>query len=106
VTASGNISAVGNVRGGNITTAGLISATGNVNSGNVNTGILSLSGNVISALNVTGNTTAGNVNINGVFIVPVSTGNPPAPNFQGQIYFNSSSATFRGYNGSAWILLG
>jgi hypothetical protein len=95
-----------NVTGGNINTPGIVSATGNVVAGNVNTGILSLSGNVISALNVTGNTTAGNVNINGVFIVPVSTGNPPAPNFQGQIYFNSSSATFRGYNGSAWILLG
>jgi len=38
-----------------------ITATGNVISGNVNTGNLSLTGNVISALNVTLNATAGNV---------------------------------------------
>ena len=39
-----------------------ITATGNIISGNVNTGNLSLTGNVISNLNVTLNATAGNVN--------------------------------------------
>ena len=65
------ISASGNVIGGNVTTAGLISATGNITGGNINAAGLSLSGNVISALNMTtnitttGNITAGNVSATG-----------------------------------------
>jgi len=38
-----------------------VSATGNVTGGNINTGGLSLSGNVVSPLNVTGNITANNI---------------------------------------------
>jgi hypothetical protein len=51
------VSASGNVTGGNLLTGGAISATGNLTSGNVNTGILSLSGNVISPINTTSNIT-------------------------------------------------
>jgi hypothetical protein len=51
------VSASGNVTGGNLFTGGAISATGNLTSGNVNTGILSLSGNVISPINTTSNIT-------------------------------------------------
>ena len=47
---SGNINSVGNITAGNLRTTGLVSATGNITGGNVNTGILSLSGNVISNL--------------------------------------------------------
>jgi hypothetical protein len=58
---NGIVSATSNVAGGNVLTVGLISATGNLTSGNVNTSNISLSGNVISALNVTGNIAGGNV---------------------------------------------
>ena len=51
------VSASSNVTGGNLLTGGEISATGNLTSGNVNTGILSLSGNVISPINTTSNIT-------------------------------------------------
>jgi hypothetical protein len=49
VTASGAVSAVGNVTGGNILTGGLISATGNITAGN-----LSVTGNVIGTIGFTG----------------------------------------------------
>ena len=63
---TGDISANGNVTGGNLIAAAAVnaasvSASGNVTGGNVNTGSISLSGNIISALNITGNATAGNV---------------------------------------------
>jgi len=62
VTANTNISAVGNVIGGNVTTVGLVSATGNITTaGALNGANLSLSGNVLSPLNVTGNITGGNL---------------------------------------------
>ncbi len=58
---AGVVSATGNLIGGNVSTAGLIAATGNITGGNVNTTNLSLTGNVVSALNVTGNITGGNI---------------------------------------------
>jgi hypothetical protein len=63
---SGQVVATGNITGGNIATAGRITATGNVACGNVVTGQLSLTGNVISALNITGNVTGGNVRSVGI----------------------------------------
>jgi hypothetical protein len=42
-------------------TSNLVTVSGNLSAGNVNTNQLSLSGNVISALNVTGNITGGNL---------------------------------------------
>jgi filamentous hemagglutinin len=69
VTANTNISAVGNVIGGNVLTGGLISATGNATAGNINTaGLASVTGNVIAGnvttaglISATGNVTGGNV---------------------------------------------
>ena len=61
VNAGTTMSAAGNVTFGNILTGGLISATGNLTSGNVNTTNISLTGNVLNALNVTGNITGGNL---------------------------------------------
>lgn len=58
---AGFVSATGNIDGGNLRTGGLVSATGNVTGGNLNAAGLSLSGNVVSALNVTGNVTGGNI---------------------------------------------
>ena len=59
---SGFVSATGNVTGGNVLTGGLINATGNVTGGNLNAAGLSLSGNVISAVNLTANiTTTANI---------------------------------------------
>jgi hypothetical protein len=66
VVTSGLVTAVGNITGGNINTAGQIVATGNITGGNISTNQLSLSGNVISALNVTGNVTSGNVRSPGI----------------------------------------
>jgi hypothetical protein len=53
VSASGYISATGNITGGNVTTAGLMSATGNITGGNVTTAGL---------MSATGNITGGNLN--------------------------------------------
>ena len=57
VTASGFVSATGNVTGGNIRTAGLISATGNVTGGNI-IGIVAAGSNTITT---SGNISGGNL---------------------------------------------
>jgi hypothetical protein len=58
----GLVSATGNVTGGNINTGGLVSATGNITGGNLLSATLSLSGNVLSAINATANiTTTANI---------------------------------------------
>lgn len=67
---AGQVTATGNVTGGNIITAGLVTAAGNIMGGNLLSTTLSLSGNVISALNVSSAVTAGTTvsavgNING-----------------------------------------
>jgi hypothetical protein len=56
VTASGFVSAIGNIQSGNVRTAGLISATGNITGGNVNA--TTYTGTTVS---VTGNITGGNI---------------------------------------------
>jgi hypothetical protein len=81
ITSTSILSGAGNVQGGNLRTTGLISATGNITGGNVNTGNLSLTGNVISPLNVTGNITSGNLitgagsggNITGANVISANT---------------------------------
>jgi predicted ribosome-associated RNA-binding protein Tma20 len=87
---TGEISASGNITGGNLVTsaaisAASVSASGNITGGNVNAAGLSLSSNVVSALNVTGaiaganlttpglisatgNITGGNVNVGNITI--------------------------------------
>jgi len=87
---TGISSVTGNVTGGNILTGGLISATGNVTSGNVNTTNISLTGNVISALNVTGNTTSGNLLTPGVVS---ATGNITGGNVTGVTISASGNVT-------------
>ena len=77
VSASGFVSATGNVTGGNIRTGGLISATGNVTGGNVLTGgLISATGNITggniigtiasTTVSASGNITGGNVISSGV----------------------------------------
>lgn len=69
LSATGSLSAVGNVTGGNLRTAGSVSASGNVQSGNVNTsGLMSAAGNVTGGnlrtaglVSATGNITGGNI---------------------------------------------
>jgi hypothetical protein len=81
----GLISATGNVTGGNLRTGGIVSATGNITSGNLLSTTLSLSGNVLSAINSTANiiTTAnisvGNALINGI---TATTGNVTGGNLR------------------------
>jgi hypothetical protein len=75
---SGLVSATGNVTGGNLRTGGLVSATGNVTGGNLLSATLSLSGNVLSAINTTANiTTTANISVGNVLIngITTSTGN-------------------------------
>jgi filamentous hemagglutinin len=61
------ISVTGNVTGGNVISSGAISATGNITGGNLQAAGLSLSGNVVSALNMTTNiTTTGNITANNI----------------------------------------
>ena len=63
----GVVSAAGNIRGGNINTDGLISTSGNIRGANLAANTLSLSGNVLSAINSTSNvTTSADVNANNV----------------------------------------
>jgi len=66
---SGTVSTSGNITGGNVLFgSGVVSGTGNITGGNLNAAGLSLSSNVVSALNVTGNITGGNVNgVSGVY---------------------------------------
>ena len=81
----GLVSATGNVTGGNLRTGGLVSATGNITGGNLLSATLSLSGNILSAINSTANITttanisAGNVLINGI---TSSTGNVTGGNLR------------------------
>ena len=59
---AGFVSATANVTGGNILSSGIVSTTGNITGGNLNATGLSLSGNVVSAVNLTANiTTTANV---------------------------------------------
>ena len=70
---TGNVTAAGNVVGGNINTAGLITAVGNVRAGNLNTpGLASITGNITGGnvstgglVTATGNITGGNVSTSG-----------------------------------------
>ena len=60
----GNVTATGNIRGGNINTAGVLSVTGNANIGNIGTaGVLTATGNVRGGnINTDGNVSAvGNI---------------------------------------------
>jgi len=104
VTASGNISAVGNIAGGNITTAGLISATGNITGGNVNAAGLSLTGNVVSALNVTGNITGSNVVGVNILSIPFGAADPAGVNI-GSLFYNQTSGKVKVWSGASWVLL-
>ena len=73
ITASGIVSATGNITAGNVNTA-IVSATGNVIAGNVtttgiaNVGTLAVTGNetVVGYLSVTGNITGGNLSTTGL----------------------------------------
>lgn len=81
LTASGFVSAVGNVVGGNINTPGLVSASGNVIGGNVSTGGL---------ITATGNITGGNIVTAGTVS---SAGNVTAVNINGYIRPTAGSTT-------------
>jgi hypothetical protein len=63
-----SLAVTGNVVGGNlITNSGFVFATGNITGGNLNAAGLSLSGNVLSAINMIANiTTTANVNANNI----------------------------------------
>ena len=59
---AGFVSATANITGGNVLSGGIMSAAGNITGGNVLTTALSLSGNVLSAINSTANiTTTANI---------------------------------------------
>ena len=64
-----SLSTTGTITGGNLAAGtGTISTSGNITGGNLNAAGLSLSSNVVSALNVTGNITGNNINgVSGVF---------------------------------------
>jgi hypothetical protein len=81
----GLVSATGNVTGGNVNTAGLVSATGNVTGGNLLSATLSLSGNILSAINTTANiTTTANISVGNALIngVTATTGNVTGGNLR------------------------
>ena len=59
VNTAGLVTATGNVTGGNVNTGGLITATGNITGGNLRSATLSLSGNIISAVNASSSIAAG-----------------------------------------------
>jgi hypothetical protein len=81
----GLVSATGNVTGSNLRTGGLVSATGNVTGGNLLSTTLSLSGNILSAINTTANiTTTANISVGNVLIngITNSTGNVTGGNLR------------------------
>lgn len=81
----GLVSAAGNITGGNIRTAGLVSATGNITGGNLLSATLSLSGNILSAINTTANiTTTANISVGNALIngVTATTGNVTGGNLR------------------------
>lgn len=81
----GLVSATGNVTGGNLRTGGLISATGNITGGNLLSTTLSLSGNILSAINTTANiTTTANISVGNALIngVTATTGNVTGGNLR------------------------
>jgi hypothetical protein len=103
----GLVSATGNVTGGNLRTGGLVSATGNVTGGNLLSATLSLSGNVLSAINTTANiTTTANISVGNVLIngITTSTGNVTGGNLRttGQM---SASGNITGGNVSTGGLI-
>ena len=68
LTASGFVSAVGNVTGGNVNTGGLVSATGNIVGGNLVTGgLVSVTGNITGGNIVTAGTVSTTGNVNGLY---------------------------------------
>jgi len=85
VTMLGNLSVAGNV-----STSGNLSYTGNITAGNLNAAGLSLSSNVVSALNVTGNVTGGNLHTPGLIS---ATGNITGGNIIGTLIASSFSTT-------------
>jgi len=98
LTTAGQVSATANITGGNILTGGLISATANITGGNLNAAGLSLSGNVVSALNSTANITT-TANISGGFIL----GNGSQLTGITGTYGNANVATFLAAFGSNTI---
>jgi hypothetical protein len=64
-----DLSVTGTVTGGNVSTGGFVSAVGNITGGSLNSATLSLSGNVISAINTVNNiTTTGNITANNIAV--------------------------------------
>lgn len=118
ITATGNISAAGNVSGGNLRTVGSVSATGNVTGGNiVTTATVSAGGNIVGGNIVTagqvsagGNVSGGNVigfvrpSSGSASLAPVvftagtntSTAAAGALEYDGSVFYGSPAATQRG----------
>jgi hypothetical protein len=116
VTATGNITSTANIAAGNISTANLItggtvSATANVIGANIQGGTLSLSGDVISGLNMTtqivstANVTGGNINTAGLsaasrFVSSVTTGTAPLTVASTTVVSNLNADLLDGQQGS------
>ncbi len=105
LTASGFVSATGNVIGGNVNTAGLVSATGNVTGGNINSaGLANITGNIqggnlrtVGLVSATGNVTGGNVN---AFVRPTAgTATVPALSFSSGTNMTTAGAGAFEYDG-------
>jgi len=94
------MSSTGNAIHGNVVTAGLITATGNIIGGNLNATGLSLSGNVVSALNVTANVTGGNLLTPGLIS---AAGNIYAATLGANINFANNTASFSSFRGYSLI---
>ena len=126
VTASGFVSATGNVQGGNIRSVGLASITGNVTSGNVNTVIVSATGNVqggnirtVGLVSATGNVTGGNIigfskPSAGTATVPailltsgtnMTTAAAGAMEYDGTVMYGTPSASNRGVLDTAHVIV-
>ena len=97
---------VGN-KGGNQTSANIANFTFNGNT----IGISNLNGDIILDPNGTGNLTVITDNMiidgSGALVIPVgTTAQRPTPNAQGMIRYNTTDATFEGFDGANWGSLG
>ena len=97
---------IGN-KGGNQTSANIANFTFNGNT----IGVSNLNGDIILDPNGTGNLTVITDNMiidgSGALVIPVgTTAQRPTPNAQGMIRYNTTDATFEGFDGANWGSLG
>ena len=96
------VSVTGNITGGNINTAGVVSASGNITGGNVNVTGMSLTGNVVSNLNVTGAIVGNTITATSLFTLPTVSVDPSTSLTPGTMIYNQTAGFVKILIGGQW----